>query len=251
MTQHPDLFAALAAPFDASELKLRSQAGRQMPYVTARTIMNRLDEVLGPENWWDDFVPLEHSVICRMTIRLPGRHDLDQVRRGRLCGVGRSRRRRQERLRGCIQTHRREVRRGALPLPRRCSQVRARRAEECHPRRASRQGPRKRVAPSASAKTRDTFSARNRGRHGRTSHRQGTVRLDQRPGRKFEYGLLKHLNAWAKSQEFPARMVDWDAEQVSQAYAEASPQAAGTPGDTAGGRSRAVELSRCREHDQG
>ena len=38
---------------------------------------------------------------------------------------------------------------------------------------------------------------------------------------KFEYGLLKHLNAWAKSQEFPARMVDWDAEQVSRAYAEA------------------------------
>ena len=33
--------------------------------------MNRLDEVLGPENWWDDFVPLEHSVICRLTIRLP------------------------------------------------------------------------------------------------------------------------------------------------------------------------------------
>ncbi len=71
MTQHPDLFAALAAPFEANELKLRSQAGRQMPYVTARTIMNRLDDVLGPENWWDDFVPLEHSVICRMSIRLP------------------------------------------------------------------------------------------------------------------------------------------------------------------------------------
>ena len=93
MTQHPDLFAALAAPFEANELKLRSQAGRQMPYVTARTIMNRLDDVLGPENWWDDFVPLEHSVICRMSIRLPGRHDLDQVRRGRLRGPGRPRRR--------------------------------------------------------------------------------------------------------------------------------------------------------------
>ena len=34
-------------------------------------------------------------------------------------------------------------------------------------------------------------------------------------------GLLKHLNAWAKSQEFPARMVDWDAEQVARAHAEA------------------------------
>ena len=71
MTQHPDLFAALAAPFDPDEVKLRSQAGRQLHYVTARTVMNRLDDVLGPENWWDDFVPLEHSVICRLTIRLP------------------------------------------------------------------------------------------------------------------------------------------------------------------------------------
>jgi hypothetical protein len=33
--------------------------------------MNRLDEVLGPENWWDDYVSNEHSVICRLSIRLP------------------------------------------------------------------------------------------------------------------------------------------------------------------------------------
>ena len=88
MTQHPDLFAALAAPFDANELKLRSQAGRQMPYVTARTIMNRLDEVLGPENWWDDFVPLEHSVICRMTIRLPDGTILTKCDAGGYAGLG-------------------------------------------------------------------------------------------------------------------------------------------------------------------
>lgn len=71
MTQYPDLFAALAAPFEPDEVKNRSQAGRQLQYVTARTVMNRLDEVLGPENWWDRFTPLEHSVICELTIRLP------------------------------------------------------------------------------------------------------------------------------------------------------------------------------------
>ncbi len=38
---------------------------------------------------------------------------------------------------------------------------------------------------------------------------------------KYEYGLLKHLNAWAKRQEFPGRMVDWEAEQVARAYSEA------------------------------
>jgi len=54
MTQHPDLFAALAAPFEPHELKMRSQQGRQLQYITARTAMNRLDNVLGPENWWDE-----------------------------------------------------------------------------------------------------------------------------------------------------------------------------------------------------
>src|SRR5262249_61353592 len=72
MTQYPDLFAALAAPFASHEVKLRnSQAGRQLHYITARTAMNRLDGVLGPENWWDEYVPLENSVVCRLTLRLP------------------------------------------------------------------------------------------------------------------------------------------------------------------------------------
>ena len=38
---------------------------------------------------------------------------------------------------------------------------------------------------------------------------------------RYEVGLLKYLNGWAKLQEFPSRMVDWDAEQVSLAYGEA------------------------------
>lgn len=70
-TKHPDLFAALAAPFELEEVKARTQASRQLHYVTARTVMNRLDNVVGPENWWDEYVPGEHSVLCRLTLRLP------------------------------------------------------------------------------------------------------------------------------------------------------------------------------------
>jgi hypothetical protein len=70
MTQHPNLFAALAAPFDQSEVKVRSTSGRQLHYITARTVMNRLDNVVGPENWWDRFVAGENSVLCELTIRM-------------------------------------------------------------------------------------------------------------------------------------------------------------------------------------
>jgi hypothetical protein len=34
-------------------------------------------------------------------------------------------------------------------------------------------------------------------------------------------GLLKYLSRWAKRQDFPSRMIDWDADQVALAYAEA------------------------------
>lgn len=71
-TKHKDIFDALARPFRADELKSFSKGGKSFKYITARTVMNRLDEVLGPESWWDEYVNLtEHSAICRLSIRLP------------------------------------------------------------------------------------------------------------------------------------------------------------------------------------
>ena len=87
MTKYPDLFAALAAPFEHHEVKVRSQAGRQLHYITARTAMNRLDNVLGPENWWDEYVPAENSVLCRLTIRLPDGSTLTKSDAGGYAGM--------------------------------------------------------------------------------------------------------------------------------------------------------------------
>lgn len=71
MTRFPDLFNDLCSPFSRDEVKTRPQGGRQLSYITARTAMNRLDAVLGPENWWDEYVPGDKSVICKLTICLP------------------------------------------------------------------------------------------------------------------------------------------------------------------------------------
>ena len=87
MTQHPDLFAALAAPFERDEVKVRSQTGRQLHYITARTVMNRLDNVLGPENWWDEYVPGENCVLCELTIRLPDGSTLTKADAGGYAGM--------------------------------------------------------------------------------------------------------------------------------------------------------------------
>jgi hypothetical protein len=37
---------------------------------------------------------------------------------------------------------------------------------------------------------------------------------------RHEVGMLKYLNDWGKLQDYPARMVEWDDEQVAAAYAE-------------------------------
>jgi Rad52/22 family double-strand break repair protein len=221
MTQHPDLFAALAAPFDASELKLRSQAGRQMPYVTARTVMNRLDEVLGPENWWDDFVPLEHSVICRISIRLPDGTILTKCDAGGYAGLADpgdddksgfadAFKRTAVKFGVGRYLYRDGVPKFARDEPRDSARLEANsRAGEAKPPE---------IVPAASASTASPRSTEEGAGAPRTGRALFAWTKDH--DGKFEHGLLKHLSAWAKGQEFPARMVDWDAEQVSQAYAE-------------------------------
>src|SRR4051794_41804956 len=88
MPQYPDLFAALAAPFENHEVKLRSASnGKQLHYITARTAMNRLDSVLGPENWWDEYIPGTNSVLCRLSIRLPDGSTLTKADAGGYAGM--------------------------------------------------------------------------------------------------------------------------------------------------------------------
>lgn len=66
------VFAALAAPFGADEVRTRNQNGRDLQYITARTAMNRLDEAVGPSNWWDRYTPLgDSAVVCELSVRMP------------------------------------------------------------------------------------------------------------------------------------------------------------------------------------
>jgi hypothetical protein len=72
-TQYPEIFAALAARFSNEEVKWRKGAsGKDLAYVTARTVMNRLDEIIGPENWFDEYVETKDGLKCSLTIMFTG-----------------------------------------------------------------------------------------------------------------------------------------------------------------------------------
>jgi hypothetical protein len=71
-----DINKALAAPFDPKEVKFRAGAiagarALALAYVDARVIQDRLDAVVGPTGWQDDYDPLpDGSVVCRLRLKI-------------------------------------------------------------------------------------------------------------------------------------------------------------------------------------
>lgn len=225
MTQHQDLFADLAAPFERDEVKVRSQTGRQLHYITARTVMNRLDNVLGPENWWDEYVPSEHSVLCRLSIRLPDGSTLTKADAGGYAGMadqgdddksGFSDAFKRAAVKFGVARY---LYRDGVPgfVRERLPVVDAATAP---PEPAAALAPAANPAPAPVATSAPSGrSGSSNGNPPRTGKALFAWTKDQE--QRHEVGLLKYLNGWAKLQDFPGRMVDWDAEQVSLAYAEA------------------------------
>jgi hypothetical protein len=70
---------ALSAPFNETEVKFKPQAVKgnralALAYVDVRAIMDRLDNVLGVENWQDHYQLLpDNSVMCRLRLRIGDR----------------------------------------------------------------------------------------------------------------------------------------------------------------------------------
>jgi hypothetical protein len=236
MTQFADLFTALAAPFAPQEVKSRSQSGRQLYYVTARTVMNRLDAILGPENWWDEYYPNANSVLCRLSVRLPDGQILTKADAGGYAGMadhgdddksGYSDAFKRAAVKLGVGRY---LYRDGVP-----EFVRERVLAPGTAEGAAESRPLPAVAPvevpivstpeaepvAAPAAAR---SPRSGGSGGESVPRSGRALFAwvKENEQKHEVALLKYLNNWGKLQEFPGRMIDWDAEQVSQAHAEAS-----------------------------
>ncbi|WP_435005130.1 Rad52/Rad22 family DNA repair protein [Tundrisphaera lichenicola] len=85
-TKYPEIFAALAAPLPRESLrKKKGRGGDMLTYMTSRGVMNRFDDVLGPENWKESYRQMpDGELFCRITITLP---DGSRVTKGDV-GIG-------------------------------------------------------------------------------------------------------------------------------------------------------------------
>lgn len=66
----------LSKPFEQNDIKFRAGATNQdksqalaLPYITSRAVMDRLDSVVGPANWQDEYRPgPDGGVLCGISI---------------------------------------------------------------------------------------------------------------------------------------------------------------------------------------
>jgi hypothetical protein len=222
MIEHVELFAALAAPFEPDEIKVRSQAGRSLPYITSRTIMNRLDDVLGPSNWWDEYEPLEHSVICRLTVRLPGGAVLTKCDAGGYAGMADPG---DDDKSGFADAFKRAAVKFGVGryLYRDGVPKFATTGPAARPSSAPTAAPPQAVPPRSSKESSAPDNPPPPPAGSSSSPRSGRALFawTKKQDESHNYGLMQHLNTWARRHKFPARMVDWDVDQAAQGYAEA------------------------------
>ncbi len=223
------IFADLAAPFRPDQVKIRSGgSGRQMHYITARQVMNRLDDVVGPAKWWDRYSAGEHSVLCELTIELPNGKLLTKSDAGGYAGMS-------DPGDDDKSGHADALKRAAVKfgigrylyrdgIPDFVVGMLGLSREQIEPQSDQ-------PAPSQSGRS---SQQRQEGRSQPQGQRRGDG-SDQGPPRngrslfawvkdqdeKYDYGLLKSMNSWAKRKNYPERIVDFDAQQVATAYVAA------------------------------
>lgn len=219
MTEYPDLFAALAAPFEKHEEKDRpAPGGRKLTYITARTAMNRLDAVLGPENWWDEYVPGDQSVMCRLSILLPNGRTVTKMDAGGYAGMADQG---DDDKSGFSDAFKRAAAKFGVArylykdgVPNYGQGV----ASSDNHAPAPRDN-----APSARREERNDRPAQDRPAQGDVPHQprslKGLFPWIKEVEEKLEMVIVPKMNAWSKVNKFPKSMSDWS-DQERQACVE-------------------------------
>jgi hypothetical protein len=184
--------------------------------------MNRLDEALGPENWWDEYTPMQNAVICKLTVRLPDGSTITKSDAGGFTTTADASD--YEKTGFSDAFKRAAVKFGVarylygdgVPTSIREALIRSRREQreqqavaavaeaEAETPEPSRPAVDSNASPGAPPKSGKALFAWIKERD-----------------EKLGVDLLKTLADWGKENRFPPRMVQWSGEQVDQGHAEA------------------------------
>ena len=68
-----DILNLLYMPFTQAEVDFRPGSnGVKLAYIDARTVMKRLDDVMGIDGWQDSYKSIENRTICELSLKING-----------------------------------------------------------------------------------------------------------------------------------------------------------------------------------
>jgi hypothetical protein len=85
-TKYAEVYSSLMAPIVGEKSRQGAQ-GRNLAFVSASQVMNRLDDVLGPENWEDKYEAVPNGVICTLTLTMPDAYQISKQGFGGFAGM--------------------------------------------------------------------------------------------------------------------------------------------------------------------
>lgn len=256
-TKAAEVFYWLAAEFEPWEVKKYPVKGKPVVFVSRATVENRLDTVLGPENWSAQFEERPGGVYCHLSIKILGdagelieatKHDFGGFPKGDPsstdpkeasknleAGYTKSLKRAAEQF-GVA----RYLKKDGIPGYFADQDLNRYPAPSLPPPGVERDRPREqdgRQAPRDRGDDRRP-SDRPNGQQAAPAASQapqqgnGSARVVPRNGKELfgwvkdqgiehEINLLQHVNTWGKAQGFPTRIVDWSDLQTQRGHAEA------------------------------
>lgn len=233
-TKYPDLFAALAAPFDDVKTR-KAGGGRELSYITARQAMIRLDEVVGPECWWDDYYDARGVLFCRLSVQLPDGTILVK------CGAGGFKVMEEKNRQGDYVVDQENTdKTGESDAFKRAAAkfgvarylykdgvpdfVSDREPERSAPpqRRDRDEPPPRREVSQRDSRSSGGGGGGGGGKYGNLPRSGGALfAWSKKMEQDFDIGLIKYLDGWAKLQNLPRSWKDWNEEEVALGVKEA------------------------------
>lgn len=222
-TKFPEIFEALAAPIPEDLIRTRRGGnGQELRYVTAKTVAEILDSVLGPEGWDFEIAPWgQDALIGTLIVRLP---DGSVVRKSNVGG------------RASMQQADDDAKSAASDCLKRCATLigvardLSGDSEPAHGPRYGQDRPGASSRSSQSTPTPNAQASRERSQGGQDGPRReyGAPKTGKalfahlvEHGKANKIDLVKSIQEWGLRAGFPARLVDWDSAQVAEGHAEA------------------------------
>jgi hypothetical protein len=227
-TKYADIFSELCKPFPPNMVRTRPQGGQQLHYITARVAMNRLDSVLGPENWKDQYVETKDGMKCILSIRLPDGEWIPKEDGGAAAGMADADNDEKSAFSSAFKRAAakfgvaRYLYQDGVPdfVPHDPSFVESPRSSTHTTQRTI---PERRYdADQGSPPARSSQSSNNGqvGGIGGNAPRSGKALFawSKKIQEEFDVNMVEWINGWAKTQDLPPRMVDWSEPEVARGY---------------------------------